>query len=131
MQIDTGFLALIISVISLCSPIVTTLINNIFLSIQRKRDGKIERRKPVELHQREILESALKEIGSLRILGSRENKTEFGSSCLLAYAYVDAQTADTLMELYLASVNSPKDISDEMLEVATKGITDCLHKLHI
>ncbi len=131
MQIDTGFLALIISVISLCSPIITTLINNRYLSKQRKLDDETKRQKLVELHQREILESALQEIGSLRILGNRENKTEFGSACLLAYAYVDPKTADDLMRLYLVSLNSPKEIPDEMLEEAAKGITDCLRKLHI
>lgn len=131
MQIDTGFLALIISVISICAPIITTLINNLYLSKQRKLDDKAEKRKLIELHKREILESALQEIGSLRMLGSRENKSNFGSACLLAYAYVDPETADTLLKLYLVSLNSPDDISDKMLEEATKGITDCLCKLHI
>lgn len=131
MQIDTGFLALIISVISICAPIVTTLINNRYLSKQRKLDDEAERQKLVELHQREILESALQEIGSLKMLYSIENKSEFGSACLLAYAYVDPETAEILMDLYQTATNSPKYVTNDTLEKATQGITDCLHKLHI
>lgn len=126
---DTAFLALIISVISIFSPVITALIHSHHETKMRKMDDIERKHKEYELHKRDILEKSLFDIGSIT-QPTIENITKLGNSCLLAIPYVDEETAKTLEEIYLNGRMDFRSINNEQLSKAIAGIRKALSELN-
>lgn len=126
---DTSFLALIISVIALISPIITAVIKNCHETKMREIEAEEERYRTSELHKRQILEEALENIGKY-ISFDRELLIPFAKSCLIASAYVDHETAKVLEQLYMQERSEYNSADDEQIQIAIAGIKKALSELN-
>lgn len=128
-RVDTAFLALIISVISILSPVITAVMKNLQETKMKEIEFKEFQYKEIDLHKRDILEKALQDIGSITAK-NYETISKFGTSCILASAYVDPVTAKTLEQIYLAYRKDRLSITDDQLSTAINGIKNELSKMN-
>jgi hypothetical protein len=99
MKINTNLMSLIIAVIALISPAITTIINCIF-QLHIKNLDKQERTfsakiKPIE----EVYNGYLSSLGEIIALPSRENRTEYGKFYPLVLLYISSDKREIFQTL--------------------------------
>ncbi len=81
-----------IATISLLSPILTSIINNMYHIKMKKMDIKLESYKNNELHKREIFEDFCKKVGNFSASSSYENMNSLGAATLLLSLHIDSDS---------------------------------------
>ena len=92
----TIIISLIAAIAAIVAPVFTAIINNRYNIKQKKIQAEEDRRKDVNLHEREVLEKALAGIGIIMSYYDSDSIKEACKNILTAVAYVDFGTGALL-----------------------------------
>ena len=90
---------LIIAVIAIVSPILTTIINNVFQLINRSIDRKEQRFKETIQYKRNVIENYIRNLGAYLVYVTKESPDEYKQSYTLVLLYVPLDIRNEIIKI--------------------------------
>ena len=129
---STISIATILALVAIVCPVLTAVINNVFLLIFKIFDAKRKLYKQNNLHKRELFENFLSAFNDVCVSrGTDENISRYASSYSLVYIYLPKEVQDELDKVNLLIQNDDWNEAIKYVSPISLSIYKAMKKLKL